>query len=286
MNLHIASREFLDLHQRCEVGTLRIADAESQYEDRAVIPVGDWRPLAPGLAERLKPTASTPSSSLVELVTLPAEEQPAPSDIPGIATSALRPGHFPGRNDVQYLGCVTCPPETLTTTVNSANQRYIGIHIDNWDRLPSGTRHQSRRRLCLNLGPGSRYLLLGDRNAQGICQTIHQGHEHCYPHTDDVRRYVAEGHPLRCVRIHLAPGEGYIAPTELLPHDWINRRPNPTVEGSLLARALAPRQPQRNRGKHRSTLTQRHASGPGFWARDLIRGAPARSRSTMSAVSM
>ncbi|AKG41415.1 hypothetical protein SXIM_00310 [Streptomyces xiamenensis] len=27
----------------------------------------------------------------------------------------------------------------------------------------------------------------------------------------DIRRYVAAGHPLRCLRIRLDPGDGYIA---------------------------------------------------------------------------
>ncbi|MGK5532877.1 hypothetical protein, partial [Streptomyces sp. URMC 129] len=39
------------------------------------------------------------------------------------------------------------------------------------------------------------------------------------PHTDDLRTYTAAGHPLGCLRIRLNPGEGYITPTELLPHD-------------------------------------------------------------------
>ncbi|MEV0972047.1 hypothetical protein [Microtetraspora glauca] len=52
-----------------------------------------------------------------------------------------------------------------------------------------------------------------------ICQTLNQAQDEHYPHTDDVRRYVADGHPLRCLRIRLEPGQGYIAPTEFLPHD-------------------------------------------------------------------
>ncbi|MGD3107751.1 hypothetical protein [Streptomyces sp. YGL11-2] len=219
MNLHIAFWEYLDLHERCEVGSTRIATREAPYENGAVVPAGDWRPLTPGLAQRLKPTASTPDSSLVELVTLPTDALPQAASDAAISAAAVRPGYSPGRSDSQYLGHLTCPPETLTTTVNPSNRRRIGLHIDNWDRLPRGTRHQSRRRLCLNLGPGHRYLLLADRDAQGISQAIHPDDEHHYPHTDDVRRYVAEGRPLRCIRIHLAPGQGYIAPTELIPHD-------------------------------------------------------------------
>ncbi|WP_435179434.1 hypothetical protein [Actinacidiphila sp. bgisy145] len=40
-----------------------------------------------------------------------------------------------------------------------------------------------------------------------------------YPHAEHIRRYVADGHQLLCLRIRLEPGGGYIAPTELLPHD-------------------------------------------------------------------
>ncbi|MDT0323164.1 hypothetical protein [Streptomyces millisiae] len=69
---------------------------------------------------------------------------------------------------------------------------------------------------------------------------IHNAPERHYPHTEDTRQYVAAGHPLRCLRIRLDPGDGYIAPTELFPHDgstagidrpsvaafWLGRTPN------------------------------------------------------------
>jgi hypothetical protein len=55
--------------------------------------------------------------------------------------------------------------------------------------------------------------------------------------TDDIRRYAAEGHPLRCVGIRLAPGDGYIAPTELLPHDGSTASSDsPSVVGFWLGR--------------------------------------------------
>ncbi|MFE5513874.1 hypothetical protein ACFQ9J_25415 [Streptomyces sp. NPDC056529] len=40
-----------------------------------------------------------------------------------------------------------------------------------------------------------------------------------YPHTDDYRAHAAVGHTTHILRIRLAPGEGYIAPTEYLLHD-------------------------------------------------------------------
>ncbi|MFF7655067.1 hypothetical protein ACFZCY_35405 [Streptomyces sp. NPDC007983] len=108
---------------------------------------------------------------------------------------------------------------TITTTVNHANGLRIGLHVDNWDRLPYSRRHTSRRRLCINLGPGTRYLLLADVDIRQICRAMQDHCDDRYPHTDDLRRYVSDHHPIRCLRLRLGPGEGYIAPTELLPHD-------------------------------------------------------------------
>ncbi|WP_159037021.1 hypothetical protein [Streptomyces specialis] len=143
-----------------------------------------------------------PVGTLTELVALP--DAPAPAALAGLPESL-------GDSHAQYLGHAQSPPGALTTTLNRATGRRIGLHIDNWDKLPCSTRHQARRRLCYNLGPGARYLILGDADIRTIARARH-------PHTDDLRAYAAD-HPLRCVRIRLDPGEGYLAPTELHPHD-------------------------------------------------------------------
>lgn len=102
------------------------------------------------------------------------------------------------------LGCATSRANGTTATQDSDT----GLHVDNFDRLPYARRHRSRRRLCLNLGPSPRYLLIGDRDIQRICRPLHPAPEQHYPRTEDIRCYVNPGHPLRCLRIHLAPGEG------------------------------------------------------------------------------
>ncbi|MGF1426868.1 hypothetical protein [Kitasatospora sp. LaBMicrA B282] len=124
-----------------------------------------------------------------------------------------------GDPNATYLGQAASPAKALTTTDNYQEGRRLGLHVDNWDKLSYAEKHRGRRRLCLNLGPGTRYLLLGDIDIQAICRTVHHDYEHHYPHTDDLHTYVARHQPLRCFRIRLAPGECYIAPTELLPHD-------------------------------------------------------------------
>ncbi|MFD6227222.1 hypothetical protein ACFWFZ_10110 [Streptomyces sp. NPDC060232] len=108
----------------------------------------------------------------------------------------------------------------VTTTDNYEDGRLIGLHLDNWDKLRCSDRHTGRRRIALNLGPGTRYIVLGALDVQTVCRAVHgTGHEHRYPHTNDFRAYVAAGHPIRVVRIRLEPGEGYTAPTEYLLHD-------------------------------------------------------------------
>lgn len=55
---------------------------------------------------------------------------------------------------------------------------------------------------------------------RAVCRAVHPDyHAHRYPHTQDYRDYVASGRPIRIIRIRLAPGEGYVAPTEHLLHD-------------------------------------------------------------------
>jgi hypothetical protein len=234
VSLHIAFGTYTAVRERCEVAALRTAEHEPHYEDGAVVPAGEWQPLDPDLAERLRPTEATPDAALVELLRLPPAE---PDALAEMARGTFWPDHLPGRSSAEYLGYVMSEPQALTTTGNPATSRRIGLHIDNWDRLPVATRHLSRRRLCINFGPGTRYLLLGDLNVRSIGRALHPGHETRCPHTDDVRRYVAEGKALRCLRIRLHPGDGYVAPTELLPHDGSTEgQPEPSTAAFWLGR--------------------------------------------------
>ncbi|MGW5532419.1 hypothetical protein, partial [Streptomyces xanthochromogenes] len=144
----------------------------------------------------------------------------------------------------QYLGQALAKPGMRTTTDNYEDGRLIGLHLDNWDKLIFSRKPRGRRRLALNLGPGTRYIILGALDAQAVCRAVHPNDfANLYPHTDDYRTHVAAGHPMRIYRIRLAPGEGYIAPTEYLLHDgstedqaewsaiafWLGRWPSATL---------------------------------------------------------
>ncbi|GAA1941686.1 hypothetical protein [Kitasatospora viridis] len=210
MNLAIAHTDPAALIARCETTGARTVGGEAEYEPGAVLPAGPWQPLTTELAARLKPAASTSDGTLVELVKLPTG--PVPASLAALADPL-------GDPDAVHLGQAASPAKALTTTPNYQDGRRIGLHVDNWDRLDYESKHTGRRRLCFNLGPGSRYLLLADLDIRAICRALYRDPTRRHPHTDDLRAYVAGRRPLRVYRICLNPGEGYIAPTELLPHD-------------------------------------------------------------------
>lgn len=210
MNLTIAHTDPAALIARCETTGVRTAGCEPEYEPGAILPAGPWQPLPTELAAHLKPSADTADSTLVELVRLP--DGAAPISLAALTDPLGDPAAV-------HLGRATGPAEAVTTTPNYQDGRRIGLHVDNWDRLSYQMKHTGRRRLCFNLGPGTRYLLLSDLDIRTICRALYQEPANRYPHTDDLRAYVADRQPLRVLRIRLDPGDGYIAPTELLPHD-------------------------------------------------------------------
>ncbi|MFF7098117.1 hypothetical protein ACFY9A_37895 [Streptomyces rubradiris] len=206
-----------DIRDRCDTAPVRQTGSEPGYDHGAIVPGDDWVPLTAEEAERHQADDSMPDSIRIELVRRPLPDCDS-DDLAGRLEAAARLDPLNGLWPTTLLGCAASPGNWATTTEDSSTGRRIGLHVDNFDRLPYARRHQSRRRLCLNLGPGPRYLLIGDHDVQQICRIHPDPGQHC-PHTEDIRRYVTARHPLRCLRIRLAPGEGYIAPTEFLPHD-------------------------------------------------------------------
>ncbi|MFI0219974.1 hypothetical protein [Streptomyces lydicus] len=183
------------------------------HEPGAIVPGGNWVPLPAEEAERHQADDSTPDSIRIELLRRPLPPLD-PGDLSGRLETAARLDLRNSRWPATLLGCASSPGNWTTTTEDSTTGRRIGLHVDNFDRLPYPRLHPGRRRLCLNLGPGPGppYLLIADHDIQQICRTLH-------PHTEGIRRYVAAGHPLRCLRLRLDPSDGYIAPTEFLAHD-------------------------------------------------------------------
>lgn len=224
MSTRIASIDALNAKGRCEVASARIATNEPGYDPLAVLPGDDWEPLTADDVAALRPSAETPDSAVHEVIRLPLR----PRELDRIRADSVEfdlddPGRssrfdpFGGRHPSIFLGHTDSAAGQRTTTVDQRVDRRTGIHLDNWDKLPLGQRDRSRRRLALNLGPGDRYVLLAMLDIRDLCAA--KPLDAAFPRTGDVREFVRQGGELRCLRIRFEPGEGYIAPTELVPHD-------------------------------------------------------------------
>jgi hypothetical protein len=221
---------------RIAEGVRWVADGDERYEAGAVVPDGAWIKI--DFSGLPLSGAGTLDSEAIEFVRAPAglnevrayirDTFPTggPAQIRGWWSSddtlewvrQLARRDLSPLSDGAFLAIKLDAPGQLTTTQRRPSGKRIGLHVDNWDQMPMRTRAGSRRRLTVNLGPGSRALLFASPSACQICRSLGRPDEHL-PHTDDVRAFVANGGRLRCYSVVLEPGQAYVAPTELLAHD-------------------------------------------------------------------
>ena len=117
--------------------------------------------------------------------------------------------------ETEFIGVHYSPPQepTLTRRIDKVGNkgRRIGLHLDNWDRRPLGTRKESRQRFAINLGPGDRELLIV---AQDVCGMLESAlPPSTIPTTQDVRALCAKTGPWTILRIGIPAGFGYVAAT-------------------------------------------------------------------------
>ncbi|MFJ6620170.1 hypothetical protein ACIQOW_21665 [Kitasatospora sp. NPDC091335] len=213
-DLHPAAIAFRDpaaLLDRCEIGGVRRLFGEPGYESGAVVPAGDWAPLSDHLPARYAPSLFTEDSGLVEFFRLPATvtDRESTAALVGELGDPF-PVPLPATDD---------PPGEPVTHRLPENGLRPGLHIDNRQNLSYADCGGARRRLCVNLGPGSRHLLLVTTTIKSVCRALHDRYETHHPHTYDFWSYLAERKRVSVLRISVDPGEGWIAPTALLPYD-------------------------------------------------------------------
>ncbi|MEV7782128.1 hypothetical protein [Kitasatospora sp. NPDC088351] len=207
----IAFRDPAALHARCEIAGIRRLAIEPGYETCAVLPDGHWEPLPDGYPERFAPSIFSRDSGLIELFRLP-------ETVTGRDALTALVGTL-GDPVPVTLGETDDPPGEPTTHLSADTGLRPGLHVDNHQNLPYAARETARRRLCVNLGPGSRHLLLADTDIKSICRTLHDRYETHHPRTNDLRFFVTLRRPLRVLRLRIDPGEGWFAPTAVLPYD-------------------------------------------------------------------
>jgi hypothetical protein len=151
-----------------------------------------------------------------------------------IAISEVRDrilGYCQGSTATEILGINIAAPDLTTITIDRQldveQQTYAGMHLDSWDKLPLKHRHKSRNRLCINLGKEDRFFLFIDLTLMDIFRALGLSE------TKDIYKYyrglqLGEAFMYQypncpVVKLRVAPGEAYIAPTENIIHDATNR---------------------------------------------------------------
>jgi hypothetical protein len=111
-------------------------------------------------------------------------------------------------------------PGRETVTLNTANGKYLGLHLDSWDRYPVEARARSLNRICINIGAQPRHLLflnLSLMNVARLAQESHETADRAYDSVGPAFMSRFPGYPI--VKVRIAPGEAYIAPTDNIIHD-------------------------------------------------------------------
>jgi hypothetical protein len=118
------------------------------------------------------------------------------------------------------LATVTTDVDSL---VDSTTRYHIGMHLDSHDLFPLRRRHRSRNRICLNLGREDRFFLFINLPLLEIFRALNLSDpEDIFQHYrglnlgyEFMKRYPS--YPV--IKLKVAPGEAYIAPTDNLIHD-------------------------------------------------------------------
>lgn len=247
---------------RVSSGLARAGDQFS-YAQGAFIPAEPWHTLTPEWRSRLsldQPPRGVISEVLIVAIPTPVVatlhalgqredegHRATPQEMKPVLNSLLTVL----RRDITFLeplhwlGFRSTHDTAPTATWDAARNQRPGLHIDSWDKVTVPQRQNATNRICLNLGPQIRSFLFLDiavTQMPDLC-----AHAAAAAHTDANVDLIADSflseHPgWPVVRVDVAPGEAYIAPTELLIHD------------GLTADALSPNRTFALRGHFRARI--------------------------------
>jgi hypothetical protein len=124
---------------------------------------------------------------------------------------------------LNWLGFRSTHDDAPTITWDAARKKRPGLHVDSWDGLTISQRANATNRLCLNLGPKVRSFLFLDIPVTEMpclgADTDGTEDDGCGNVDTMAARFLAGNPRSPVIRIDVAPGEAYVAPTELLIHD-------------------------------------------------------------------
>jgi hypothetical protein len=207
------------------------------YVDQCFLAREDWRPCDDGTAAALADNCvAQPASSIVELLRLDSSlverlraacppdrklDPPSMCKAPFADLLAVLAPHWHVESELYPLGYAVYPPGFKTVTFDARHSRFIGLHIDEIDGLPMNQRSDARLRICINLGPQERHLVfipvtvneMARRLSYSTAELAHQ------PSTPFIAAFMQAFPDQFALRLGVAPGEAYVAPTENLIHD-------------------------------------------------------------------
>ena len=122
---------------------------------------------------------------------------------------------------LDWIGPTKNPAGLKTVTVGNDDEHFIGLHLDSWDNLPLQDRHRSTNRISINIGPSHRYFLFLPVSLIEMNRILSKfaDWDAAVPHVMLGDHFMDRFPDVPVIRCRLAPGEGYIAPTENLMHD-------------------------------------------------------------------
>jgi hypothetical protein len=112
-------------------------------------------------------------------------------------------------------------PGLITVTFNQDEGRFLGLHLDSWDKLAFSQRHKSLYRISVNIGWTERYLLCINLSLSGMAEILRQSNELCQPLVANSigPKFMTKFPNYPVIKILIGPGEAYIAPTDNMIHD-------------------------------------------------------------------
>lgn len=114
---------------------------------------------------------------------------------------------------------------TPTLTIDQSLQKFIGLHIDDWENdisIENKLQSNKRNRICINLGVKHRYFYFVSLTLKQIVNKI-SNVTTCVNKINQIPTQFFELNPnYPVIRIKLLPGEYYVAPTENIIHDGAN----------------------------------------------------------------
>lgn len=144
---------------------LRVAEpSETEWEDGAVVPASGWHDV--------RDRFGAPCSD--ELAFRPGRDVAVIEMTAQLAASGPEHAIASVGTVDDYFGVRRDEPGLVTTTRNRGSGRLVGLHLDNWDRLPAGRRGVSRNRVNVNLGSEQRIFMFADLDIADACCSLGQ----------------------------------------------------------------------------------------------------------------